>query len=114
MIDHKVIAKHFGKSNEGMRKLRRGGSPLYQVYIKAYLWDTRHTDPLGDSISKSRFDAIPVTIATNNSSKYVAYNPKTCIVKYTDGVDHWSEKFYSLEDAIKAYERLGGKNENNN
>jgi len=43
-IDHKIIAKHFGKSVEGMRKLKKKSlSGLWSVYVKAYNYDTAIT-----------------------------------------------------------------------
>lgn len=44
-IDHKVLAKHFNKTNEAMRQLKRkhekDGNGLWSVYIKAYNYDNQ-------------------------------------------------------------------------
>ncbi len=45
-IDHKILAPHFGKTNEAMRKLKRryeqGLESLWVVYVKAYNHDIEH------------------------------------------------------------------------
>ena len=42
-IDHKVLAKHFGHSNEAMRQLKRKwefqGKGAWVTYVKAYFYD---------------------------------------------------------------------------
>lgn len=42
-IDHKVLAKHFNKTNEAMRQLKRkweeSKTGLWIVYVKAYNYD---------------------------------------------------------------------------
>ena len=44
-IDHKTLAKHFNKTNEAMRQLKRkfedGKGGLWPVYVKAYMYDTK-------------------------------------------------------------------------
>ena len=44
-IDHKALAKHFNKTNEAMRQLKRkyetDKTGLWLVYVKAYCWDTK-------------------------------------------------------------------------
>ncbi len=105
MIDHKTIAAHFGRTNEAMRKLKAKGSPLYNVYVKAYKWDTQY-GPLADKMGATRFGNIPVTVATNMGKKYVAYNPESYIVKYTDGVNYWAEAFDNINQVIETYKRI--------
>lgn len=47
-IDHKILAKHFNHTDEGMRKLKRkhekDGSGLWSIYVKAYNWDKSESD----------------------------------------------------------------------
>lgn len=39
-FDHKEIAKHFNKSVEAMRKLKKNSdSGLWLIYVKAYCYD---------------------------------------------------------------------------
>lgn len=44
-IDHKKIAKHFGKTTEAMRRLKRAyesaDSKLWTVYVRAYYFDKK-------------------------------------------------------------------------
>ena len=42
-IDHKIIAKHYGKCNEAMRlsksKWKKGENSFWETYVKAYNFD---------------------------------------------------------------------------
>lgn len=44
-MEHKILAAHFGKTNEAMRQLKRKheatGTGLWLVYVKAYNYDTQ-------------------------------------------------------------------------
>ena len=45
-IDHKILAKHFNKTNEAMRQLKRkyeeSKTGLWVVYVKAYNYDMQN------------------------------------------------------------------------
>ena len=45
-IDHKTLAKHFSKTNEAMRQLKRkheeSKTGLWIVYVKAYNYDMQN------------------------------------------------------------------------
>ena len=45
-IDHKTLAKHFNKTNEAMRQLKRkheeSKTGLWIVYVKAYNYDMQN------------------------------------------------------------------------
>ncbi len=47
-IDHKILAKHFSKTNEAMRQLKRKHEALktglWIVYVKAYNFDKKMHD----------------------------------------------------------------------
>ncbi len=47
-IDHKILAKHFNKTNEAMRQLKRKyettKTGLWSTYVKAYNFDKKIHD----------------------------------------------------------------------
>lgn len=52
-IDHKILAKHFDKTSEAMRQLKRkheaGNGGLWTVYVKAYNHDIENLENKSDS-----------------------------------------------------------------
>ena len=110
-LDHKVVAIHFGKTYEAMRKQKRryeaGESNLWEVYVKAYTYDSLQADgPLLYGCGRYKFDNTLCSVATNNGARYAAYNPSTNWVKYTDGTRYWVQKFNTYVEAKETYDRL--------
>ncbi len=55
-IDHKILAKHFNKTNEAMRMLKRkhekSKTGLWIVYVKAYSFDTLNVSSVNSKPQK--------------------------------------------------------------
>ena len=108
VINHKTIAAHFGKTNEAMRKLSKKGSPLYTVYVKAYLYDTAggSTQPLAVVCDRERFESIaPRQVYTKGD-----FSARIDTIQHRVGLKvgdrYWIQQFGRLDQAEEAYIRI--------
>ena len=75
-IDHKILSKHFNKTPEAFRQLKRkyekDKSGLWSVYIKAFNWDTIIE---GEWIMKVR------KVEPTHKTVSATQKSKTCFIK---------------------------------